>query len=112
MYPMKKNVDSTGCHLFAGNIVEIVVPASTQAGIFDDGFQPLHWRNEVEEFNLYTELSGQNINLDFQVLYIGAMGTEKPPTSLTSASSNKENTKFCRPYAAFHLQWSTFLRYG
>ncbi|GFW98103.1 neurexin-2 [Trichonephila clavipes] len=42
----------------------------------------------------YQQLSGQNINLDFQVLYIGAMGTEKPPTSLTSASSNKEIPNF------------------
>ncbi|GFR04895.1 neurexin-3 [Trichonephila clavata] len=44
--------------------------------------------------SLCKELSGQNINLDFQVLYIGSMGTEKPPTSLTSASSNKEIPNF------------------
>ncbi|GBM69561.1 hypothetical protein AVEN_61493-1, partial [Araneus ventricosus] len=39
-------------------------------------------------------LSGQNINLDFQILYIGAMGTERPPTSLTSPSTNKDIPNF------------------
>lgn len=42
-----------------------------------------------------TELSGQNINLDFQTLYIGSTGTEKPPPSLTSATTaNKEVPNF------------------
>lgn len=42
-----------------------------------------------------TELSGQNINLDFQTLYIGSTGTEKPPPSLTSATTaSKEVPNF------------------
>ena len=42
-----------------------------------------------------SELSGQNINLDFQTLYIGSTGTEKPPPSLTSATTaNKEVPNF------------------
>lgn len=41
------------------------------------------------------ELSGQNINLDFQTLYIGSTGTEKLPPQLTSTTtSNKEVPNF------------------